>query len=63
MSIHAEGEQLRKAIKRVSDGRLENPEAKLYKLIEEACLEFDLPPKDEEFLMHFFIEEASKKTE
>ena len=63
MSIHAEGEHLRKAIKWISDGRLENPDAKLFKLIEAASLEFDLPPKDEEFLMHFFIEEASKKPE
>jgi len=63
MSIHAEGEHLRKAIKWISDERLENPDAKLFKLIEEASLEFDLPPKDEEFLMHFFIEEASKKPE
>jgi hypothetical protein len=61
MSIHAEGEHLRKAIKRISDERLENPDAKLFKLIEAASMEFDLPPKDEEFLMHFFIEEASKK--
>jgi len=63
MSMHAEGEQLRKAIKWISDERLENPEAKLFKLIEAASMEFDLPPKDEEFLMHFFIEEASKKPE
>jgi len=38
MSIHAEGEHLRKAIKWISDGRLENPDAKLFKLIEEASL-------------------------
>ena len=63
MSIQAEGELLRKAIKWLSDERLNNPEAKLFKLIEAACLEFDLPPKDEEFLMHFFIEEASGKKE
>ena len=63
MSIHAEGELLRKAIKWISDERLEDPEAKLFKLIEAACLEFDLPPKDEEFLMHFFIEESSKQPE
>jgi hypothetical protein len=63
MSIQAEGELLRKAIKWLSDERLNNPEAKLFKLIEAASLEFDLPPKDEEFLMHFFIEEASGKKE
>lgn len=63
MSIHAEGEQLRKAIKWISDERLDNPEAKLFKLIEAASMEFDLPPKDEEFLVHFFTQEASEKKE
>jgi hypothetical protein len=56
MSILPEGEQLRRAIKWISDERLNDPKAGLFKLIEEACLNFDLPPKDEEFLMHFFTE-------
>jgi hypothetical protein len=63
MSILPEGEHLRKAIKWVSDERLDNPEARLFKLIEEACLKFDLPPKDEEFLIHVFIEASSGKSE
>lgn len=63
MSILPEGEQLRRAIKWISDQRLDNPEAKLFRLIEEACLKFDLPPKDEEFLMHFFTEQAPEKSE
>ena len=63
MSMHAEGEHLRKAIKWISDERLDNPEAKLFKLIEAASLEFDLPPKDEEFLMHFFTGGASEQSE
>lgn len=61
MSILPEGEQLRKAIKWISDKRLDNPGAILLKLIEEACLKFDLPPKDAEFLMHFFIETGQDK--
>lgn len=61
MSIIPEGEQLRKAIKWVSDARKEDPNAKLYKLIEEACMEFDLSPKDEEFLLNFFTREAPKE--
>ena len=56
MSILPEGEQLRRAIKWISDEHINNPGASLLKLIEEACLKFDLPPKDEEFLMHFFTE-------
>jgi hypothetical protein len=63
MSFHAEGEHLRKAIKWISDERLENPEAKLFKLIEAASLEFDLPPKDEEFLIHLLTQEASEEKE
>jgi len=53
MSILPEGEQLRRAIKWISDERTENPEASLSKLIEDACLKFDLPPKDAESLMRF----------
>jgi hypothetical protein len=63
MSILPEGEQLRRAIKWISDMRLEDPGASLIKLMEEACLKFDLPPKDAEFLMHFFSQEGSKKSE
>ena len=61
MSILPEGEQLRRAVKWISDERLDNPEASLSKLISEACLKFDLPPKDAEFLMHFFTEKSSEK--
>lgn len=56
MSILPEGEQMRKAVRWISEMRQDNPEASLLKLIEEACLKFDLPPKDAEFLMHFFAE-------
>jgi hypothetical protein len=59
MSVIPEGEQLRKAVKWVSDERLENPEAGLSKLIGDACLKFDLPPKDAEFLLRFFTEKGS----
>jgi hypothetical protein len=63
MSILPEGEQLRKAIKWISDSRLEDPKAALFTLIEKACLKFDLPPKDEEFLMKHFMEQGSGKPE
>jgi len=61
MSILPEGEQLRRAIKWISDNRLDNPGAFLPKLIEVACLKFDLPPKDAEFLLHHFIETDKDK--
>jgi len=63
MSILPEGEQLRKAVKWISDERLDNPQASLLKLIEDACLRFDLPPKDEEFLIHYLTEAGPEKSE
>jgi hypothetical protein len=60
MSILPEGEQLRKAIKWISDMRLEDPKAGLLGLIDSACLKFDLTPKDSEVLMHFFAEEKAE---
>ena len=59
MSIQPEGEQLRKAIKWVSNERLDNPGVSLSSLIGDACLKFDLPPKDAEFLMRFFTEKGT----
>ncbi len=57
MSILPEGEQLRRAVKWISDQRVENPEISLSKLVSDACLKFDLPPKDAEFLSNFFVEQ------
>jgi len=61
MSILPEGEQMRKAVKWISDERIEHPGTALFTLIEKACLKFDLTPKDAEFLMHFFTAEGSEK--
>jgi len=60
MSILPEGEQLRKAVKWISDERTENPDSVLYTLIEQACLKFDLTPKDAEFLMRHITGQGSK---
>jgi hypothetical protein len=60
MSILPEGEQLRRAVKWISDERIDNPGASLSALIGQACLKFDLPPKDAEFLVHFFAEQDQK---
>ena len=62
MSILPEGEQLRRAVKWISDERLDNPGASLSKLIADACLKFDLPPKDAEFLMRFVTENAKDES-
>ncbi|UCF91502.1 MAG: hypothetical protein JSW39_25050 [Desulfobacterales bacterium] len=53
MSIQPEGEDLRKAVKWISEERKYNPERKLRELIEEACLKFDLSPLDAEYLFNF----------
>ncbi len=62
MSILPEGEQLRRAIKWISEKRVEAPGAGLPKLIGEACLKFDLPPKDAESLMRFFAGTGPEKS-
>jgi hypothetical protein len=56
MSIQPEGEDLRKATKWISDKLRYEPNVSLTKAIEEACMKFNLTPKDSEFLMRFFSE-------
>ena len=60
MGIQPEGEQMRKAIRWVSSRREEEPGANLSVLLEEASMKFDLSPKDQEFLMRFFIEKKER---
>ncbi len=50
MTIMPEGEDLRKAVKWLSDEKGLHPEKKLSNLIQEACIKFDLSPLDAEFL-------------
>jgi hypothetical protein len=61
--IQPEGEQFRKAIKWVSDMRSDDPTASLIKLIEQACFKFDLPPKEADSLMQFFMDQGAKRPE
>jgi hypothetical protein len=61
MGILPEGEQLRRAVRWISDIRQERQDVSLPKLISEACVKFDLSPADTEFLTRFFSEEQSKK--
>lgn len=53
MSVQPEGEDLRKAIKWISEMRQEAPDKPLTRLVEEAGAKFDLAPKDQEFLYRF----------
>ncbi len=56
MSIQPTGEDLRKAVKWISDERKYNPEKELKGVIEEACIKFDLSPADEDFLFRKLVE-------
>ncbi len=53
MTMQPEGEDLRKAIKWISEMRTEAPEKTFTRLVEEAGAKFDLAPKDQEFLYRF----------
>ncbi|MCP4020554.1 MAG: hypothetical protein GY729_01820 [Desulfobacteraceae bacterium] len=52
-TVQPEGEQLRKAVKWISEKRKENPDENLVKLVDEASFQFDLSPKDSQFLLRF----------
>ena len=52
-TIQPEGEDLRKAVKWISEERKYEPQRKLAKLIEEACFKFNLSPMDAEYLAKF----------
>jgi len=57
MSIQPKGEDLRKAVKWVSEERKYNPEKEQKALIEEACVKFDLSPLDADFLLRKLLEQ------
>lgn len=58
-TIMPQGEDLRKAVKWISEERQSRPQKKLAKLIEEANIKFDLSPTDGEFLFKFFKEQRA----
>ena len=59
-TIMPQGEDLRKAVKWISEERQSSPERKLAKLVEEASIKFDLSPADGEFLFKFFREQKDQ---
>ena len=52
-TLQPQGEKLRKAVKWISEKRKENPDINPVKLVDEAGFQFDLTPKDSEFLLRF----------
>ncbi len=54
MTIQPDGEDLRKAIRWISEERQRDPERNTAALIEAACVRFDLSPLDAEHLSTYF---------
>lgn len=50
MSIMPQGEDIRRAVKWISDMRQAEPQTDPRKLVERACLKFNLSPIDAEYL-------------
>jgi hypothetical protein len=57
-TILPEGEEIRKAVKWISEMRQDEPETRIEKLIETASIKFDLSPLEAEFLSRFCKEKA-----
>jgi len=60
-SIMPEGSAVRKAVQWVSRMREEEGKISLKSLVEQACVRFNLSPKDCDFLNRFFSEQGSAK--
>jgi hypothetical protein len=56
MSIQPKGEDLRRAVKWVSEERKYNPEKEVNAIVQEACMKFDLSPIDADFLLRHLLE-------
>jgi len=57
-TIQPKGEKLRQAVKWISENRQEDESRAISILIQEAAHQFNLSPKDEEFLMSFYKENS-----
>ena len=55
-TIQPQGESLRNAVKWISSERRDNPTAPLAKLIDRACLTYNLTPAEAAYLDQFFSE-------
>lgn len=60
MSLQPQGEALRKAVKYISEEKSANPEMSLNLLIQNACMKFDLTPKDTDYLDQFYKEHKAR---
>ncbi|MFO7783645.1 MAG: hypothetical protein R6V25_03370 [Desulfatiglandales bacterium] len=53
-TIQPKGENIRKAIRWISQQREDDPQKATSSLIQEACMRFNLTPKDEIYLDSFY---------
>ena len=60
-TIMPEGEDLRKAVRWISEEREADPDKKLGKLLDEAAVRFNLSPGDAEYLGRFVRESLKKE--
>jgi hypothetical protein len=58
-TIMPRGEDLRKAVKWISEERTDHPDRSTGKLLNEACSRFDLSPKEADYLRRFFAQEKT----
>ena len=58
-TILPKSENLRRAVKWISEMRKENEDRSLVDLIEQAALTYNLSPRDEEYLRAFYQENKS----
>ena len=56
-NVQPQGDALKNAIQWVSEQRKKTPDTPAVKLANEAALQFDLSPKDSEFLLRFVKQE------
>ncbi|CCK81547.1 hypothetical protein [Desulfobacula toluolica] len=61
-TVQPKSEQLKKAIKWISEKRKENPDINLTKLVDQAGFQFDLSPKDSQFLLRLVRDDDSQNS-
>ena len=59
MTLHAKGEDLRKAVRWISEERKYGSDQKIKALVRKAVEKFNLSPKDAEFLDRFVQDEKN----
>ncbi len=60
-TLQPKGEDLRKAVKWISEKRMYESSGEDRKLIDEACAKFNLSPKDAEYLHRFVKDNLDQK--